>query len=182
MILQEKAWVINPSYLSEQDKYHTPEEVVFADSRGKAKSELLSKLYDYDLKDYLGDDITFLNLRVKRDKYFDKYLVNGEIKSAWQIELDRQTKERNDEVDRMVKENPTGFAYIKKRGLYYRPNSCGYTEYLISAGVYPIQRAADIVKSCSIGDHMLLIPIDPKEHNEKLNKTINDIKSRLIQI
>lgn len=182
MILQEKAWEINPNCLSEHDKYHAPEDVVYADSRGKAKSALLSKVYDYDLKDYLGDDITYLNLRIKRAKEADKYLINGEVKSAWQIELDRQTKERNDEVDRMVKENPTGYAYIKKGGLYYRPNSCGYTEYLISAGVYPIQRAADIVKSCSIGDYMLLIPIDPVEHNEKLNKTIKDIKSRLIQI
>lgn len=182
MILQEKAWEINPIYLSEHDKYYAPDDVVYADSRGKAKSKLLARIRFSDIKDFLDKEIGFLNLRVKRAKHSDKYLIDGEIKLLGQIELDRQTKERNDEVDLMVKENPTGYAYIKKGGLYYRPNSCGYTEYLISAGVYPIQRAADIVKSCSIGDYMLLIPIDPVEHNEKLNKTIEDIKSRLIQI
>ena len=42
----------------------------------------------------------------------------------------------------------TGF-FILKRGLYYRPNSCGYTSNPREAGVYSEQEAKEHIKNCS---------------------------------
>ena len=180
MELVEKAWVINPLNLSDESKFHLNDDPVYAKTNGKAKSLLLERVYLEDIKHWSGDDITFLSLRVKREKFADRYLVNGEIKPFWWIENTRKTDERDNEMDKLVRENPNAMAHIMKGAYYYRDNNNGYTEHKIAAGVYTIQNAANSVKGTSLGDCMMVIVLDKEEHNAYLNKHIEAIKNRLI--
>ena len=178
MKLVQKAWEINKNNLMEP--WFAPDETVFADTVGKAKSQML-KVIGYDEhRDWKGEPITFLNLKVVRNKNCDRYDVGGEIKNLYQIQHDKERKEKFDAIDKMVADNPNGKAYIKKGGSYYRPDSCGYTERIIEAGIYTVQYAASSVKSCSLGDGMQMILINPTEHNKILNDKIEDLKSRLL--
>jgi hypothetical protein len=64
MILKEKAWIINKSNFSEP--WFVPDDVFYADTVGKVKYKILTVLLYDNLKDYKGDDITYLTLRVLR--------------------------------------------------------------------------------------------------------------------
>lgn len=68
------------------------------------------------------------------------------------------------------------YFYIKKNGLYYRPNSCGYTERRFWAGVYTEEEIKDH-KGC---DELTFVEINVEEHNQILRKEIETIKSNLI--
>lgn len=178
MILKEKAWIVNKNCFSEP--WFVPDDVFYAETVGKVKYKILPVLYYDNLKDIKGEDMTYLTLKVLRSPENDKYLVDDKIKKMCDIEYDKEVKERNDNLDSILKENPNGFAYIKKGGYYYRPNNNGYTEYIIEAGVYPISEAVSSVKHCSLRDNMKMIVIDKDEHNLMVENKIKELKSRII--
>lgn len=82
------------------------------------------------------------------------------------------------ELDALAADASVTHCYISK-GMYYRPGSCGYTDFRHRAGVYKKSEALQHAKSCR---DLTLVPIDVKEHNEMLRKEANDILSRRIVI
>ncbi len=178
MQLVEKAWSINPYNFREPHK--APETVVYSPTPGQAKQKLLSEIRYDDFKDYVGNDISFLNLRIKRAKPADKYLIDGITKTLADIEYAEKVRAKNEAIDKLVSENPTAMAYIRKGGQYYRSNCQGYTEQLTNAGVYTIQRAAREVRGCSLLDRMQVVMINNEEHNKMINDKIEELKEKLI--
>lgn len=174
---KKKAYVINTSNFSQP--WHYDHYVYYADTRNKARTEALR---DVDgAKDKWDEEITLLTLNLKRDKSRDKILVDGVWKTNHEIDQDKQLKERNDHCDKLVIDNPNGFAYIRKGGYYYRPNSAGYTEYIKYAGVYPVKQAAAEVKGCDMRDCMDMILVDIDQHNAMINSEIETLKNQLIK-
>ncbi len=178
MILQQKAWAINPANFDQP--WHVPDSPYYAETQGKAKQKVLADLRYDDYVDLNGKPIDFLNLKVKRAKHADKYLVDGQQKTLGQIEYDERRKQKVFQISKLVADNPNAMAYIRKGGKYYRPSHSGYTEILTNAGIYPIAEAARTVLACSLDDRMMLEVIDSNEHNKMMNQAIEDLKSRII--
>lgn len=63
--------------------------------------------------------------------------------------------------------------------MYYKPNSCGYTDYTTCAGIYTKEEAVQEARSV---DEIHILPIDLKSHNEKLENEIKSLQSRLINV
>ena len=177
-VLVEKAWAINPHNFKEP--HFAPDGIFHATSPGQAKLKILREIRYEDHKTYTGDDITFLNIKIKRAPSADTYKLGEQTKSLSQIQYELEVKERNEKLEKLIQDNPGAKAYIAKGGLYYRPGSCGYTERLVDAGVYSIEHAAREVRGCSLGDHMRVAVIKTEEHNKMINDKIEDLKSRLI--
>lgn len=150
-----------------------------AESRNRAKQQLLRDVkYDGWKLMYTNEELTYLNIPIKRDKAVDILLVNGvEIK---RYEYDRQQiiNKRNEELDSILNNPTVRYCYIVKGNAYYRPNCKGYTDRKIRAGVYDKSDAISQGKSC---EDLRIIPIDVEEHNAMILDSINDLKSRIIK-
>ena len=157
------------------------DQVVCAETEKLARMKALHQLREYDIEeDHFGNEFTYISLRLRRSPEYDKFLIEGKIKSREDIDYDKKKTETDAEFRQMLADNPNGYAYIKKGGYYYQPNSCGYTEYQSQAGVYPIKQAVNECLGVSLGDYMRPILIDVNEHNIMLNKQIAALRSRLI--
>lgn len=66
--------------------------------------------------------------------------------------------------------------YIRK-GPYYRPGACGYTDYKAKAGVYTKEEALKHAEHCA---ELTLVPINNAEHNELIMEEVKDLLSRFI--
>lgn len=177
MELHTMAWVINKNKLAEP--WFAPDEVYYGSSVGKVKRKALNDL-DGHLSSIFKEPFTFLNVPLVRAKQFDKYIIDGIIKTMADIDYDNRKAKQDTELLKIVNENPDGMAYIIKGGMYYRPDNCGYTEFKSMAGVYPVSDAARSVRGCSLGDNMRMVLIDKDEHNAMINERIEDLKTRLI--
>lgn len=80
------------------------------------------------------------------------------------------------EINKIEKNKKVEFCYIYKRG-YYRPNGCGYTDFVTKAGVY---KKEDAVRQARNVRELVLIPIDIAEHNSAIMEEVNDLTSRYI--
>jgi hypothetical protein len=176
-ILVKKAYEINFSKIEEG--YLACEQICYAETRGRAKTQLLDKIkYDDWKSNITGEPITYLNIPVRRCKIEDLYKFENCIYSLYQIEQILKERERIKELEDLFNNGNIGYCYIKKRGQYYCPNCCGYTDYIKYAGVYTKKEAIEEVKSCS---ELEVIPINVERHNSIINETINDLKTRLIK-
>lgn len=92
----------------------------------------------------------------------------------------RLIESRDKKLDKLLSLPEETKAYIIKGGYYYRPESCGYTEYRSEAGVYSIKEAVDSVRKSSLKCGMKVMPIDVEEHNKMLMDKIKEYKSRWI--
>lgn len=155
--------------------------IVCAQTEKLARMKALHQLQEYDIQeDKFGNEFNYISIRLKRSPEYDKFLTNGRIQSRNDMEYDKKMSERDEELKKLLAENPGSYAYIRKGGSYYQPNNCGYTEFVQYAGVYSLDEA---VKSClrtSLSDYMRPILIDIQEHNQMLHKQIESLKSRLI--
>jgi hypothetical protein len=174
MELVEKAYELNLDKISEGFLYSKV--ISYGKTPGMAKKDILQKMQYEDLKLTNGEEVTFLNMPIRRLKSCDKYNINGKIKTLLVHEEETKAEERLTMLDKMLVDYKNGHAYIRK-GSYYRPNSCGYTEFRIRAGVYTIEEAVSEAKSC---DEITVVPINIKEHNELINKEIEELKSRIL--
>jgi len=179
MKLLKKAYEIN------RDKFAAPwditDEVFYAETRGKAKNAAwMAMSYDGTYYDKYGREITFLNLPIRRAKDNDIYEYLGKEKRKCDIDYDIQKNNRNFELDKLLSENPDGKCYIIKRGQYYRPNSNGYTDHRIKAGIYSLEEGISDVKRCGLYDNIHVQLIDIEEHNKYMIEHIEDLKSRLL--
>lgn len=155
--------------------------VVCAENEKLARMKALHQLREYDIQeDRFGIEFSYITLRLKRSPDHDRFLIYGRIRSREDIEYDRKKDERDAEFKQLLADNPNSYAYIRKGGYYYQPNSCGYTEYKTQAGIYTLDQAVRECLGCSLSDYMMPILIDAIEHNQLLNKQIDALKSRLI--
>ncbi len=178
-LLAEKAYVINN--INFDEPWYCPDKIFYSTTVGKAKLLALNEIrYDGFTDKYTDQDISFLNIRMKRDFDNDKYIVDGILKTKNSIDYDQQVNERKIKYQKIVADNPNGKAYILKRGSYYMSGWCGYTDYKHKAGIYDVAEAARHVMSCSLRDNMHMVLIDPVEHNEMILKEIEALKTRLV--
>lgn len=173
----QTAYTINANSLEE---YYFCPDIVFYGNKSFAKREALRELNFAELKDKNGDDFTFITVRVKRCKSADKYLIDGKLKTAADIEYEKQKSEKKSLLEKMLSENPDCFAYIKKGGFFYGPNNSGYTDYKIKAGIYPIKDAVSECMRTSIYDNMWPEIINPEIHNKMIDSEIERLKNKLI--
>lgn len=175
---EQKAYKIDATSLEEP--YFCPDNTFYG-TRSDAKQEALRELNFNSLQDKNGDDFTFLNVRVKRAPKSDLYMVDGKLKTGWQIEEEKAVNEKEAQLQAMLSDNPeNSFAYIKKRGVYYGPNNCGYTDSKQKAGVYTLKDAVSTCSNMSLSDNMWPELIDKEIHNEMIRAEIERLKTKLV--
>ena len=173
--LAQKAWKIDFSRVEEGYLYS--DIITYAENRNKAKSKLLENCKWENI--YLrGEDeeVTYLTIPILRCKEADKFEFEGNEFPLYEIERLIRKKERGQELQNILDDTSISHCYIRK-GCYYRPNSCGYTDLTYKAGVYLKEDAVSQAKSC---EDLRIIPINIEEHNQMLNEHIEDLKSRLL--
>lgn len=174
--IENKAYELNLDKIDEG--YLLSPIVVYATTLNKAKVKILHEIRHEDLLlrcsiTGYGDEITYLNIPVIRCKDKDKTLFEGEYLTNNQI---ARIKRKKGLLEML--ENPLiTHCYIKKRGTYYRPNNCGYTDIISEAGVYTTREAVDSGLSC---EELSVIPINIEEHNAMINDRIENLKTRII--
>jgi len=173
--IHQKAYEIDFSKINEG--YLSSGEICLADTIGKAKSILLDRIkYESWKLKYSDDDITFTNIPVVRRKTSDLHIFEGSPVPMWRINEILSERERFKKFDVILNDESIKYCYIRK-GSYYRPNSCGYTDMIHRAGVYTKEEAVSEGKFCR---DITIQPIVISDHNEMINKEINDLKSRLL--
>lgn len=80
------------------------------------------------------------------------------------------------ELKNIVNNKNITHCYIKK-GLYYKPDACGYTDFRVRAGIYTKCDAIKHYKHC---DELTLIPIHNSSHNDLILEEVKDLLSRII--
>lgn len=159
------------------------ENIVFGKTEKEARLSALKELSDHGIEqNSWGDDFTYVSVTVIREPEYDKFLVDGKLKSRVQIQQDQDRIDRDNSFRQLLADNPNGWAYIRKGGYYYQSNHCGYTEYKSYAGIYSLQVAVKECLGMSLSDYMRPEPINVDEHNAMINKQIEGLTSRLINI
>lgn len=181
----KKAYQVNPVNLD-----HSHESVArgyiyetfHADNEREARKKAL-RFLDHDCgvtDDYMDNPLTYTSVKVKRYPSDDLFLIDGKLKSQSAIEYEAKKKERDDNLRKILVDNPDGFAMIRKGGYFYRPNSKGYTEIRTDAGIYTLVHAVNECLSCSLDDYMRPEIINIQEHNQLILDKIELLKTQLI--
>lgn len=175
--LAKKAYCVDATRIKGGFWRGSEEWVSWNSSVGAAKSELLKDIISNGF-DRLsnGDEITYLNIPVRRCKHCDLFEFEGENLSMIAISEKIKKRERLACLDDMIANSAIEYCYIRK-GSYYLPDSCGYTEMRHRAGVFTKEEAVQSAKSCS---ELTLIVIDIEEHNKMIQAEIDDLKTRLL--
>jgi len=174
LVLKQKAFEIDFGRIKEG--FLWGQHISYAATKGKAKMELLTEV-EGALCEFTGDEITYLNIPVIRCKEADKYEFEGENVTLHRIEEIHRERKRLYKLDSILNDPKIVYAYIQK-GSYYRPGSCGYTDFRHRAGVYTKEEAVSSAKSCR---DIWVRVIDIDEHNEMINKEIKELESRLLK-
>lgn len=170
-----KAYQIDLSKIEEGFLYDTI--MCYADNANQAKQILLREnRYENLILSKSNEEVNYLTIPVIRRKSDDKIIFEGQ--AVTEIEKNRilYKRERDLLLENILNDANIKYCYIKK-GSYYRPNSCGYTDFKHRAGVYTKQEAVQSAKSCN---ELTIIPIDILEHNEMINIEISCLSSRLL--
>jgi hypothetical protein len=156
-------------------------ETFYAANEKEARIKALKQLDNYGVDDDICDNpLTYITVKVKRFPSDDLFMVDGVLKTKLRIEADQRREERDAGFRKLLDDHPNGYDLIRKRGYFYRTNSCGYTESRTEAGVYTLTRA---VNECvGMGDSEYMRPelIDIAEHNKIILSKIDELKNRLI--
>ena len=152
----------------------------YADNHNQARYKLLHMVrYDNWKLKYSGKELNYWNIPVRRSPDNDIYWCNGNEVTKSDYDKILKQFDRENELNRILNDESITHYYIRKGGYYYRPDSAGYTEYQINAGIYLRDEAVRAAKSCS---DLILVPVNPEEHNAKLYAEIVDLYSRFIII
>jgi len=145
MKLVKTAYSIDFSKIEEGYLYN--DEICFAENRNKAKVLLLETI-KYSSVCLIGedDDVTYINIPVRRCKDCDRYLFEGQELTQFQIEDLKYERKRLLELDDILNDDKIKYCYIIKGGVYYRPNYSGYTDFKHNAGIYLKKDAIDSAK------------------------------------
>lgn len=151
--------------------------VCHAESLNKARKELLKKVeYDNWRLRYTGEELTYLNIPVRRKKSSDKVMFEGEVVLRYKIEGLKEERQRLQKLDELKNNPNVKYCYIKK-GSYYRPNSCGYTSLRYEAGVYNKEEAIQHAKSVR---EISLEVVNIEEHNKMIKQKIEELQTRIL--
>lgn len=171
----KKAYQVDLSKIEEGYLYS--DIITHADNRNQAKSQLLSEnKYGGLCLRGSNDEVTYLTIPVIRAKEYDVYIFESQEKTKYEIEEILQERKREAKLNSFLADPKITHCYIHK-GMYYRPNSCGYTSYKHLAGVYSIEEGVSDAKSCR---DIYLEIIDVEKHNNMVMDMINELKSRII--
>jgi len=171
----EKAYIFNTENIEEPWFY---EDIIeHAETRGKAKMKIWKHLDD--VKNIYGEEITFLNLPVKRCKSQDKVLYKGEIYTRERLKYYEDIHKNDILLDYYMKDKSITHCYKKKGGKFYSWNNSGYVSYKHVAGVYPKEEA---IPYCKGQLEVTCVPINNQEHNEIILNYIARVKKGLIKI
>ncbi len=176
--LVEKAWELNLDKIREGYLYD--ERIVYGDTINLAKSTFIKKFgWEAIELNSTDESVTYCTIPLRRCKIADKYLF--EEKTLTKREIDEILKRRAEHavLDAFFKDPAIKWCYIMKRGLYYMPESCGYTGIQDFAGVYTIQEGVSNAKACR---ELVIVPIDILKHNERLQKRIEEIQNNLLSV
>jgi hypothetical protein len=177
--LVEKCYSLNidkfeEAYLYDRDLY-----LVYAQNSNEAKYKIYNKIKhdNFQFKYESEKEITYLNIPIFRENIHDKYKFEDRDISLKQIHKELKQRERISKLDDILNNKEIIFCYIKKGGYYYRPNSCGYSEYKTNAGIYTKEDAVSKAKSCN---YLFIVPIDIIEHNKVIKDEIEELKSKIL--
>lgn len=172
----KKAYEINLGSIEEGYLY--PQMITYADNINKAKVQLLKDSYCENIcLEGEEEEVTYITIPVIRCKEADKLDFEGKEMSLCQIEDEIEERRRNYVLDEILNNKHIKYCYIIKGG-YYRPNYCGYTEYVHKAGVYDKEDAVRHAKGCK---DIRLERIDIDEHNKAIEEEIKDLKTRILK-
>lgn len=173
--LKQKSYCVDFSKIVEG--YTACEVDCVADTLGKAKKILLFKIqYDGWILDN-GEDIKYTNIPVIRNPAGDLYEFEGNDTPLFKISQILEERERLQELDDIINNEKIKYCFIRKHGSFYRPGSCGYTDFKVKAGVYTKEEAVSHARSCN---EITVVPIDIEEHNKYIMEEINELKERYI--
>lgn len=170
----KKAYEIKLDKLSEG--YLSTPIVCHAENINEAKQILLAKIRIDGWELITGEEITYLNIPVVRSKEHDFVMFENEEVLRNEIEGIKRKKVRAQYLDSVLNDPNIKYCYIRK-GSYYCPNCCGYTQYKFYAGVYTKERA--VQEARSVGD-VTVEPINIEEHNAMIIQKIADLETRII--
>jgi len=174
--ITQKAYELNLDKIYES--YHYSEVVVFAETRGQAKQKISGEIDIENYKlDFLEDEMTFLNMPVRRAKQYDKVIYKGEEIRRNQVEYKLRIEKENSRIEKFLSDPKITHCYIMKRGSYYAWNYNGYVSYSDYAGVYPKKEA---VPYCKNDLDLTCVAIDNTDHNEKILNSIARLRKGII--
>lgn len=182
MKVELKAYRVNEYFLEQNNEsvLRGYLEHTHANTEHEARKKLLKMCYNYGVEEsYLGDPLTYINLRIKRFKEMDKYLVDGKLKTLQQIEHDYRVVENRTMLNKMLSDNPNTYAYIRKGGYFYCSNYCGYTEFKENAGIYTMDQAVKVCLGIDLAAYMRPELIDITSHNKMIEDKIKSLQSKL---
>ena len=164
-----KAYTFNWHYVEESSLYDQYHYISYAESRNIAKAELLQMAQDMDVSFLYTTELTYLNIRIRRKKEQDRYLIDGTLytQETYRIHLRREDQKRK--VDSILADDKITHCFIKKNGLFYRDNCAGYTSKSEEAGVY---NKAFACNHCRGYLEMSVIPINIPVYNAMINEKI----------
>ncbi|MCT4665635.1 MAG: hypothetical protein N4A45_10415 [Flavobacteriales bacterium] len=174
--IKHKAYELNLDKIHEGHLYS--EFVVFAETRGQAKQKISGEIDMCDYKLELSEDeMTFLNMPIRRAKQYDKVVYKGVEMQRHEVKYRIRVEEYNAKIEKYLQDPKITHCYIRKRGMYYGWNKCGYVSYSTHAGVYPKEEA---VPYCKGNLDLICEPIDNNTHNEQIINQIARLRKGLI--
>ena len=172
----KKAWSISAKDLIEP--WHHDDIVVFADTRGEARSKGLDELrYQGATKDvsYLEDnEIYYTDIGATRYKESDKIQFEDKVVSRSQVKNYLWQKERDENARQLTITHPNDLAvvYAGCYGQYWGANHSGYSSAITFAGKYSTKEAYDIVKGSDYGRQETVRLLDVVQFNAQLDVQI----------
>ena len=128
----KRAWCLNNSNIDEP--WFHDSDITYYGTRGQAKTSCA--IDNACGKTISGEDITFMNIKVRRDKYFDIIIYKGKEIKRYQIaEIERENKIKALPADKMyyVQDRRN---YVGNAVLWWGKNSDGYVTDLANAHKY----------------------------------------------
>jgi len=170
-----KAYQIDLSRIKEGFLYDTI--MCYAKNANQAKQILLREnRYENLTLSKSNEQVNYLTIPVIRRKSDDKIIFEGNAVTETEKNRILFERERLAKLDTILNDESIKYCYIRK-GSWYRPNACGYTDLKHRAGVFTTEEAVSYAKSCQDLD---IVPINIVEHNEMINREISCLSSRLL--
>jgi len=169
-----KAWQLDMSVINEGYLYE--EAIVIANTRGKAKSKFLRKFRDSMVLSN-GEELSFTKIYIFLRRDLKPTLYDGEWITKAAFDSIMEEESRKNDLELLRDNESVKYCFIKKRGMFYRENSCGYTHNKLEAGVYTKKDALAEARHCS---DLTLVSVDVNSYNTLLKERVEFLKSKLL--